>query len=147
MRTGLDRLRHTIFFEAFALIISIPIASVVMNRELVQTGVLGISLSMWAMVWNAVYNYLFDLMLIKFNRPLDQRPPKLRLFHSFLFEVGILLPTLPFVAWWMDLSLWQAFLMDLGFSLFFMGYAYVFNWTYDRVFPYPVSASTAEAKA
>ena len=31
--------------------------------------------------------------------------------------------------------------MDIGFALFYMGYAFVFNWAYDRVFPIPAPSS------
>lgn len=27
--------------------------------------------------------------------------------------------------------------MDLSFALFYVVYAYVFNWAYDRIFPLP----------
>jgi uncharacterized membrane protein len=27
--------------------------------------------------------------------------------------------------------------MDLSFTLFYVGYTYVYNWVYDRIFPYP----------
>jgi uncharacterized membrane protein len=33
--------------------------------------------------------------------------------------------------------LWQDFLMDVSFAVFYIGYAFVFNWVYDRLFWLP----------
>ena len=54
-----------------------------------------------------------------------------------MFEVGLLFVLLPLFAWYLEISLWQAFLMDVSFALFYMGYAFVFNWMYDRLLPLP----------
>jgi uncharacterized membrane protein len=44
---------------------------------------------------------------------------------------------LPMIAWYLQIGIWQAFIMDLGLAIFYMVYALVFNWAYDRVFPLP----------
>jgi len=44
-------------------------------------------------------------------------------------------------AWWLDVSLWQALVMDLGLVVFFLVYTFVFNWAFDAVFGLPASAS------
>ena len=44
---------------------------------------------------------------------------------------------MPFIAWYLGISLWQAFVMDVAFALFYLVYAFVFNWAYDRLFPLP----------
>jgi uncharacterized membrane protein len=54
-----------------------------------------------------------------------------------MFEVGLLLALLPMIAWYLDISVVQALMMDVSFALFYMVYAFVFNWVYDRVFPLP----------
>jgi uncharacterized membrane protein len=53
---------------------------------------------------------------------------------------GLVVMLVPFFAWWLDVSLWQAFVLDLGLLLFFLGYTFVFNWAFDRVFGLPASA-------
>ena len=47
----------------------------------------------------------------------------------------LLLMLMPLIALYLGITLWQAFVMDLAFALFYMGYALVFNWAYDRLFP------------
>ena len=137
MRTAKDRLRHTLLFEIIALVIVISFTSLALGFDAVRIGSLSIIMCIWAMFWNALYNYLFDRSLLALGRSLSDRPPKLRALHSFLFEAGLVVQTLPFVAWWMKINLAQAFLMDAGFMLFYLVYGYIFNWVYDRIFPIP----------
>jgi uncharacterized membrane protein len=59
----------------------------------------------------------------------------IRVLHAVMLEVGLLFVLLPLFAWYLGISLWQAFLMDVSFALFYIGYAFVFNWAYDRLFP------------
>jgi uncharacterized membrane protein len=139
LRTTKDRLRHTLLFEVGGLVTAIPMAAWVLDREFMEIGVLGVGLSIWAMAWNYVYNLLFDLTLIRLGRSPRERPPRLRLLHALLFEGGFLVLSLPAVAWWLEMSLWHAFLLDLGFAVFFTLYAYGYNWLYDKVFPYPTA--------
>jgi uncharacterized membrane protein len=39
----------------------------------------------------------------------------------------------PVAAWWLNVSLWQAFLLDAGILLFFLPYTVAFNWVYDEL--------------
>ena len=48
---------------------------------------------------------------------------------------------MPLFAWWFDVSLWQALVMDLGLVVFFLCYTFAFNWGFDRVFGLPASAA------
>ncbi|MFZ6765293.1 chlorhexidine efflux transporter [Pseudoroseomonas sp. WGS1072] len=64
----------------------------------------------------------------------------IRILHVFLFEVGLLVVTLPFFTWYLEVSLWRAFVLDLSFVIFYLVYAFVFNWAYDCVFPLPKHA-------
>ena len=48
---------------------------------------------------------------------------------------------LPLTALWLGISLWQALWLDIGFSLFFVFYAFGYNLAYDHLFPLPHQAS------
>ena len=50
----------------------------------------------------------------------------------------------PTIAWWLDITLWQALLMDLGLVVFFLVYTFVFNWAFDAIFGLPASAAAAQ---
>ena len=49
---------------------------------------------------------------------------------------------IPLMAWWFDISLWQAAVMESGLLVFFMVYTFGFNWAFDRIFGLPASAQT-----
>jgi len=140
MRTTNDRIRHAILFEICGLMISAPILAWILNKPISHTGVLSISLSLSAMFWNYAYNWLFDHALVMLKRPVNERPVWMRAFHALMFEVTFMLLTLPGVAWWLDIALSKALVTNIGMSTFYMGYAFVFNWVYDVVFPCPVEA-------
>ena len=52
-------------------------------------------------------------------------------------EIGLLFVLLPFIAWYLGISLTEAFLIDVSLAVFYLVYAFVFNWVYDVVFPVP----------
>ncbi|XPV76273.1 MAG: PACE efflux transporter [Desulfovibrio sp.] len=135
MRTAKDRLRHTLCFEIIALIIVTPASAIILNKPMHTMGIMSICMSLWAMTVNLIYNYAFDLALLKIKGRTDQRSPRLRLIHSILFEATLVIPALPVIAWWLDMTILNAFIMDLGFMGFFMVYAYIYNLAYDRIFP------------
>jgi len=137
MRTTADRIRHTVFFELMGLLLCAPLASWGLEKSLAQVGTLSIALSLAAMAVNYLYNLAFDVALVKFGWPVNVRPTWLRAIHAILFESSLIFITVPMVAWWLDMSLWTAFLTDVGFTLFFLVYAFVYNWAYDVVFPMP----------
>jgi uncharacterized membrane protein len=63
-----------------------------------------------------------------------------RLLHSLGFEGGLALMLVPLMAWWLDISWWQALVADLGLLLFFFFYAFAFQWVFDLLFGVPTSA-------
>lgn len=137
MRTSSDRLRHTLLFELFGLALCTPLASWILDKSLVQIGALSIALSLIAMCVNYNYNLIFDMVLVRMGRPVNKRPVWLRMFHAILFETCLIIISIPLVAWWLDMTLLVAFITDIGFTLFFLIYAFIFNWTYDVVYPMP----------
>ena len=50
---------------------------------------------------------------------------------------GLLVALLPFIAWYLEIGLLEAFFLDVSFTLFYLVYTFVFNWLYDLVFPVP----------
>ena len=137
IRNAKDRMRHSVLYEIFGLIMAVPLAAWGFGTDLVDTGVLGIFFSILAMIWNMIYNHYFDIVLLKNGRNPAQRGFMLRAVHAVLFEAGFLIISVPTIAWWLSLSLVKALAMELGFTFFYLGYTYVYNWLYDRIFPYP----------
>ncbi|MGO1282193.1 MAG: PACE efflux transporter [Psychrobacter sp.] len=134
MRSTKDRIRHALGFEIIGLLIFAPLASWVFGFELHSMGVIALAGSIVATVWNYFYNILFDNALLKLRGEVKKTVP-IRILHAALFEGGLLVLFLPAIAWYLDISLWDAFKMDIAMATFYLVYAFVFNWVYDRVFP------------
>lgn len=138
MRTKLDRLRHTIGFEALGLIILIFGINQLLDMEMSQIGILAIVFSIIATVWNYYYNILFDKAMLKKTGQIH-KTTIVRIAHAIIFEFGLLFITLPIMAWWLKISLLDALILDLGMVIFYLVYAFVYNLAYDKVFPIPQS--------
>ena len=57
-----------------------------------------------------------------------------------LFEGGLVLLMVPFLAWWMGVGLIEALVYDAGLLAFFAVYTLGFTWAFDRIFGLPASA-------
>ncbi|SHN13798.1 PACE efflux transporter [Roseibium suaedae] len=136
MRSFSDRMRHTISFEIIGLLLITPLGAWAFHFPMQDVGLVAFVSATLATVWNLAYNYLFDLALQK-RTGTTLKSGWTRALHAVLFEAGLLVVLMPFIAWYLGISLWQAFLMDVSFALFYMAYAYGFNWAYDRLFPLP----------
>ena len=103
-----------------------------------HTGPLAVMITTIAMLWNLIFNTLFERWESRQAR--RGRGLARRVAHAIGFEGGLALILVPLLAWWFGVGLWQALVMDLGLMLFFLGYTFVFNWGFDRVFGLPAAA-------
>ncbi|HCN17640.1 MULTISPECIES: PACE efflux transporter [Psychrobacter] len=136
MRTTKDRIRHALGFEIIGLLIFAPLASLVFGFELHLMGMMALVGSIVATIWNYFYNILFDRAMLKLCGTL-QKTVLIRVLHAILFEGGLLLLFLPVIAWYLNISLWEAFKMDIAMATFYLVYAFVYNWVYDQIFAIP----------
>ncbi len=136
MRSAFDRLRHAISFEIIALILVIPAGAILFNVPLHDFGVVGIVSATLATLWNLGYNVLFDLALQRLTGT-TLKSRIVRVLHALAFEAGLLMVLLPFIAWYLGISLWDAFVLDIALAAFYLVYSYVFNLIYDTLFPLP----------
>ena len=102
-----------------------------------QPFVLMVIFSLLAMVWNFVFNWIFDKLV-----PGDrlERGPVIRTIHAVLFEGLFMFATVPIIMYMMHMSFWMAFVTDITMTLVILGYTYVYNWVYDRARLYFVEA-------
>ena len=146
IRSGRDRLRYTVLFEFFLLLMLAPIGAVIFDRHLFEIGLLSLVLSVKAMLLNLVYNWFFDLLDVRAGRVPTQRSVSGRVMHAVGFEIFLLLTSLPIVMWWLGLSLVQAFLMDVVVTCFVVVYTFVFTWSYDLRYPVEQCAAVQYSK-
>ncbi|MDF1609464.1 PACE efflux transporter [Hoeflea sp. YIM 152468] len=136
MRSIKDRIRHALSFEIIALMIVIPFGAWAFGLGVRDMGLVALVSATIATGWNYLYNLLFDHALLRLAGH-ARKSITLRVLHAVLFEAGLLLVLLPFIAWYLRMSLIEAFLLDISFAAFYLVYAFVFNWIYDVVFPIP----------
>ena len=128
-----ERIFHAITFEAVALAIIIPATALITGKATGDLAIVGIGLSLFTVVWNYFYNILFDR---KFGSDRANRSLALRIGHTFGFEAGLIFLSVPSIAWFLQISIGAAMLLEAGFLVFFFFYATGFNWCYDKVQPY-----------
>lgn len=146
MRSVRDRIRHAISFEIIGLAIVVPLGALLFNMSLSDIGVVGVVSATAATLWNYVYNLGFDTLMQRYTGT-TLKNKKLRVLHAVLFELGLLVVLLPFIAWYLGVTIWHALVMDISFALFYVVYAFVFNWGYDALFPLPEWKLEADQKA
>jgi uncharacterized membrane protein len=129
-RSLAERIVHALTFEVIALLICGPLFGWLMHTSVAAMSALTLAISGIAMLWNLVYNALFDRAQ---NRMGFTRTLFVRLLHAVGFELGLLVVSVPLAAAWLGIGLWPAFLLDLGFVLFFLPYTVVFNAAYDAL--------------
>lgn len=138
MRTARDRMRHDVSFGIIGLVIVTPLAGRMFDQPLADIGAVALVSATIATGWNSLYNLLFDHALLRATGRVAKSPP-VRVLYAILFEIGLLIVLLPFIAWYLAIPLTQAFLMNVSFALFYLVYAFVFNWAYDVIFPLPAT--------
>ncbi|KVM76446.1 hypothetical protein WJ60_31935 [Burkholderia ubonensis] len=135
---GLPRkITQAILYEAIAIACISPAIAALFGEGLVYSGALSATMSAIALLWNMVYNTLFERW--EATRVQRTRTLRRRIIHACGFEGGLIFILVPVVAWWLDISWFDAFLVDLGLFAFFFCYAFVFQWAFDRVFDVPAA--------
>lgn len=103
-----------------------------------HAGSAAVASSLIAIVWNFAFNAMFEAW--ESRQATRGRSWKRRAAHAIGFEGGLLVVLVPLFAWWLDITLWEALVLDIWLLLFFMIYTYLFSLAFDTVFGLPASA-------
>ncbi|CRM35062.1 putative membrane protein [Pseudomonas sp. 24 E 1] len=123
-----ERVCQAIGFEGLALLICTPLLAWIMDKPALEMGMVTLAISLIALTWNVIFNGLFDRLKVRLQLA---NTPWTRVLHALLFEGGLILVCVPLIAAWLNISLIQAFILDIGVLLFFLPYTYVYHWGYD----------------
>nr|WP_299852751.1 PACE efflux transporter [uncultured Roseovarius sp.] len=135
MRSGKERLKYTISFEVVLMSMLAPAGAFFFDKSLADIGLLGVVLSLKAMLLSLIYNWLFDKIDARSGRVASDRSTLGRLAHAFGFEISLTVTSLPIYMWWLDLGLIQAFTTDVVVTSFVVLYTFLFTLIYDQFFP------------
>ncbi len=128
-------------YEIIAISMSTIGLALLSGSGMSHASVAAVAASAIAVVWNLVYNTLFERW--EARQAKRGRSIARRVAHAVGFEGGLVITLVPLFAWWLEISLWQAFVLDLGLIVFFLVYTFVFNLLFDRIFGLPSSAQPA----
>lgn len=125
-----ERFFHASLFEISIILFSVIAISKVTDHSNQQLTIMLIGISLVAMLWNMVFNWIFDFFATGAR---EKRSIPLRIFHTFAFELGLLAFSLPWIAYILQISWLNAFYMDMAMTFFILLYTFVFNWLYDHL--------------
>ena len=124
------RIVHALSYEIILLVIIALALSFIFEMPLEVTGVLGIFMAVTSVIWNMIFNHYFEKFEAKHQL---KRTVRVRILHAIGFEGGLMLATIPMVAYAMNMSLWQAIVLDFSLTLCILVYTFIFQWCYDLI--------------
>ena len=137
---GLKRkIVYVTLFEGLAIICATFGLATLSGNNFGHSGVLAVATSVVAVLWNFAFNLLFEAW--EARQAVRGRSVARRIAYTVGFEVGLIALLVPLIAWWFDISLTQALVLDLGLVVFFLCYTFTFSWAFDRVFGLPDAAA------
>lgn len=140
--TGLQGVKRRVIYVSLYELIAIAAATLGLAQLSGQgaghSSVVAVAGSVIAVAWNLAFNWAFERW--ESRQAVSGRSVARRIAHAIGFEGGLVFTLVPLFAWWFDVSLWEAFVMDLALIVFFLCYTFIFNWVFDRIFGLPASA-------
>ncbi|MFD1438275.1 chlorhexidine efflux PACE transporter AceI [Acinetobacter terrae] len=124
------RIVHALSYEIILLVIIAIALSFIFDMPMEVTGTLGIVMAVTSVFWNMTFNHFFEKFEAK--RQL-KRTVGVRILHAIGFEGGLMLATIPMVAYAMQMSIGQAILLDFSMTMCILVYTFIFQWCYDHI--------------
>lgn len=103
-----------------------------------HTGPLAVMITTVAMLWNLIFNTLFERW--ESRQAKRGRSVARRVAHAVGFQLTLVVYLIPLIAWWLDMTLVEALLVDMAFIVLIPCYTFAYNWVFDRIFGLPTSA-------
>ena len=125
-----ERFVHVLLFQMTAGIFSFLLALFIVERNIIMTISALIIGAIVATSWNWIYNFIFDKIYWCERRNWSI---KIRVIHTFLFEIGILLLVTPVYSLCLHISLVEALFLNTSVAAYFLVYTYLFNLCYDKI--------------
>lgn len=133
LRSARERLWQTLAFEAGGLLLVTPLVALVLGTGGGESLALLVALSIAVMAWAACFNTLFDWVELRLARRVaSDRPPRWRVVHAVVLEGSAVLVTWPLIVAMTGLGWGAALVADIGLTLAYAAWAYVFHRLYDR---------------
>ncbi len=122
------RIIHALSYEIILLIVIAVVLSQMLHLPLEVTGILGAVMALTSVLWNMIFNHFFEKMEKQKNL---KRTIAVRILHAIGFEGGLMLATIPMIAYALNLGIWQAIVLDFSLTMGILLYTFIFQWCYD----------------
>ncbi|WP_312439609.1 PACE efflux transporter [Janthinobacterium sp.] len=132
-------------FEIIGMTISTLWLTLLSGESPTSTGPLAIMITSIAVIWNLLYNTAFEYWEIR--QVSRTRTVWRRIVHAIGFQITLVVYLIPLIAWWLHISLWDAFVLDFALMLIIPCYSFVFNYVFDGLFGVPLSAQQPKEEA
>lgn len=139
MQGVLRRVVYVSIFEISGTLISAYMLAYLSGSDASLTGPLAVMISTTAVTVNLIYTWLFERW--ESTQAARSRSFARRVLHAVGFQATLVMFLIPLIAWWMDITLLQALLLDAVLIVFFPIYMFVFNWAFDGIFGLPDSVT------
>ncbi|MCH7308555.1 PACE efflux transporter [Acinetobacter sp. NIPH 1852] len=141
------RVTYVFFYEVFSFLICALILAALSGTSISHTGPLSILIAVIAVTVNFFYNYAFEMW--EKTQISKTRTVKRRVAHAIGFQIILVMILIPLIAWWMQISLLKAFLLDFSLMVIIPCYTFVYNYLFDHIFGLPshlLEATELDAK-
>lgn len=132
------RILQAALYEGIAIAVVTPTLMLAFSHPPGSAFLLSALMSSIALTWNYLFNLVFERW--ETRQVVKGRSLARRIAHGVGFEGGLALILLPVMAYWLEVSLWEAFVADVGLLAFFFVYTVAFTWVFDKIFGLPLSA-------
>jgi uncharacterized membrane protein len=135
-RSARERFAQAVLYEVIALVLLTPVYSFALDLPMDNSFATMLMISVAVVIWVWIYNTIFDrVMLAKTGRLAHDKTTRLRILHAGLYELTVTFIAVPIILVMSGKPIWVALLADIGFSMIFAIYTYVFYLIYDRLRP------------
>ncbi|MBC70153.1 MULTISPECIES: PACE efflux transporter [Acinetobacter] len=129
------RVTYVFFYEVLSFFICAMILAALSGTTLSHTGPLSILIAVIAVTVNFFYNYVFELW--EKRQVSKARTVKRRVAHAIGFQLVLITILIPLIAWWMQISLVKAFLLDFSLMIIIPCFTFIYNYLFDFIFGLP----------
>lgn len=124
------RMIHALSYEIILLVIIAILLGKIFDAPIEVTGLLGVIMAVTSVIWNMIFNTFFEKVERKYQ---FKRTIPIRILHAIGFEGGLMLATIPMIAYALNLSLLDAIMLDLALTTGILFYTFIFQWCYDLI--------------
>jgi uncharacterized membrane protein len=131
-----ERVIQTFWFELLGLALVAPLFAYFSGVTAGDSFVLLLLLAIVVTLWSGVYNSAFDLAELRLaGRVASDRSHGWRVLHTIGLETSAVVMTWPLVVAVTKLGWQEALFADIGLTLAYVTYGYVFHLAFDRLRP------------